>query len=138
MKKYCEKEEKLLLRSNFSSFPQYFQYTSKFKSPITCTSVKCGCLNYLFLNSATLLCRDTDILKYFRESRGIRENESRLYSINYYLLLLPRRFASRKLTKVCGLRECWQIRVRLVAAVLLHEAMVEERLCRNAFSNTLK
>ena len=26
-KKYCGKEEKLLLRSNFSSFPQYFQYT---------------------------------------------------------------------------------------------------------------
>ena len=25
-KKYCGKEEKLLLRSNFSSFPQYFQY----------------------------------------------------------------------------------------------------------------
>ena len=27
-KKYCGKEEKLLLRSNFSSFPQYFQYIS--------------------------------------------------------------------------------------------------------------
>ena len=26
--KYCGKEEKLLLRSNFSSFPQYFQYIS--------------------------------------------------------------------------------------------------------------
>ena len=25
-KKYCGKEEKLLLRSNFSSFPQYFFY----------------------------------------------------------------------------------------------------------------
>ena len=34
-KKYCGKEEKLLLRSNFSSFPQYFQYISNFKSPIT-------------------------------------------------------------------------------------------------------
>ena len=33
-KKYCGKEEKLLLRSNFSSFPQYFQYISNFKSPI--------------------------------------------------------------------------------------------------------
>ena len=34
-KKYCAKEEKLLLRSNFSSFPQYFQYIPNFKSPIT-------------------------------------------------------------------------------------------------------
>ena len=33
-KKYCGKEEKLLLRSNFSSFPQYFHYISNFKSPI--------------------------------------------------------------------------------------------------------
>ena len=34
-KKYCGKEEKLLLRSNFSSFPQYFQYISDFNSSIT-------------------------------------------------------------------------------------------------------
>ena len=32
--KYCRKEEKLLLRSNFSSFPQYFQYISNFRSPL--------------------------------------------------------------------------------------------------------
>ena len=41
-KKYCGKEEKLLLRSNFSSFPQYFQYISNFRSPITHIFVKCG------------------------------------------------------------------------------------------------
>ena len=40
--KYCRKEEKLLLRSNFSPFPQYFQYISNFKSPITYQFVKCG------------------------------------------------------------------------------------------------
>ena len=40
--KYCRKEEKLLLRSNFSSFPQYFQYISNFKSPVTYQFVKCG------------------------------------------------------------------------------------------------
>ena len=34
-KTYFEKEEKLLLRSNFASFPHYFQYISNFKSPIT-------------------------------------------------------------------------------------------------------
>ena len=51
-KKYCGKEEKLLLRSNFSSFPQYFQYISNFKSPITYIFVKCGCSNYFFLSMA--------------------------------------------------------------------------------------
>ena len=33
-------------RSNFSSFPQYFQYISNFKSRITYTFVKCGCSIY--------------------------------------------------------------------------------------------
>ena len=50
-----------------------------FKSPITYTFVKCGCSNYLFLNSVNLICQGTDISKYFRESLGIRDNESRLY-----------------------------------------------------------
>ena len=67
-KKYCEKEENLLLRSHFSSFPQYLQYISKFKSPITYIFVKSDCANYFFLNSANLICRVTDISKYFRES----------------------------------------------------------------------
>ena len=31
------------------------------------------------LNSANLICRDTDISKYFRESLGLRDNESQLY-----------------------------------------------------------
>ena len=31
-----------------------------------------------FLNSANLICRGTDISKYFRQSLGIRDNESRL------------------------------------------------------------
>ena len=78
-KKYCGKEEKLLLWSNFSSFPQYFQYSSNFKSPVTYIFVKCGCLNYFFLNFATLICRGTDISKYFIESLGIGDNESLLY-----------------------------------------------------------
>ena len=32
-----------------------------------------------FHNSANLICRSTNISKYFRESLGIRDNESRLY-----------------------------------------------------------
>ena len=77
--KYCGKEEKLLLRSNFSSFPQYFQYISNFKSPITYIFVKCGCLNYFFHYSANLICWGTDISKYFRESLWIRDNEDQRY-----------------------------------------------------------
>ena len=78
-KNYCGKEEKLLLRSNFFSFPQYFQHISNFKSPITYPFDKCGCSIYVFLNSANLICRSTDISKYFREYLGILNNESRLY-----------------------------------------------------------
>ena len=52
---------------------------SNFKSPITYTFVKCGCSIYFFLKSANLICRSTDISKYFRESLGVRDNESQLY-----------------------------------------------------------
>ena len=50
-----------------------------FESSVTYTRVKCDCSNYVFLTSANLICRDTDISKYFRESLGIRDKESRLY-----------------------------------------------------------
>ena len=33
----------------------------------------------VFLTLSTLICRGTDISKYFSESLGIRDNESRLY-----------------------------------------------------------
>ena len=74
-----EKRKICSLRNNFSCFPQYFQYISKFKSPNAYIFVKCGCANYFFLNSAILIYRGTDISKYFRESLGIRDNESRLF-----------------------------------------------------------
>ena len=35
----------------------------------------------VFLTSATLVFRGTDISKCFRESLGIRDNENRLYSV---------------------------------------------------------
>ena len=55
-----------------------FLHISNFKSPATCTFVKSGCSIYFFLSSANLICQGTDISKYFRESLGIRDNESRL------------------------------------------------------------
>ena len=67
----------------FSSFPQYFQYISNFRSQITYTFVKCCWSIHFFLNSANLICRYTDILKYFRESLGIWDNQRRIQL--YYL-----------------------------------------------------
>ena len=41
--------------------------------------MKFGCLIGIFLSSAHLICRSTDISKYFRGSLRHRDNESRLY-----------------------------------------------------------
>ena len=41
--------------------------------------MKCGCLIYIFLNSANLICRGTVISMYFRDSLRLRDNESWLY-----------------------------------------------------------
>ena len=57
----------------------FFQYISNFGKQITCSFVKCGCSIYFILNSANLICQDTNIWKYFRESCRLRDNESRLY-----------------------------------------------------------
>ena len=62
-------------KSIFSSFPQYFQYPSNFRSQLTYSFVKCGRSIYFFLNSANMICRGPDISKYFRESRGLRDKE---------------------------------------------------------------
>ena len=57
-------------------------------------------VRFLFLlNSANLICRGTDISKYFRESLGIRDNESRLYwfaSFNQFRFLSVLQVCSTK------------------------------------------
>ena len=62
-----------------SLFPQYFSISLTSKESNYIYFAKCGCSNYFFLNSANLICRGTDISKYFKGSLGIRDNESRLY-----------------------------------------------------------
>ena len=79
-----------LLRSNFSSLPQYFQYISNFRSQITYLFVKCACSIYFFLNSANLICRVTDISNHFRESLGLRDGESRLAIPALFLSLITK------------------------------------------------
>ena len=41
-----------------------------------------GC-KIFFFNSGNLICRSTGISMYFRESLGVRDNESRLYLESY-------------------------------------------------------
>ena len=78
--KYCGQEEKLLLRSNFSSFPQLFQYTFNCMSQITYSFVNCGCLIYFFSVLQIWYVKVwMDILKYFRESLVLPDNKSQLY-----------------------------------------------------------
>ena len=58
-------------------------YISNVKSPITYIFVNIiyifVVVQIIFLSSANPICRGTDISKYFRETLGIRDNESRLY-----------------------------------------------------------
>ena len=82
--KQCRKKKKLLLRSNFSSFPHYFIYiflTSGVKLHIHLLNVVVQFI--ILLTFSTLICRGTDISKCFSESLGIRDNESRLYMCRY-------------------------------------------------------
>ena len=67
-------------RSNFSSFPHYFIYiflTSGVKLHIHLLNVVIQFI--VFLTLSTLICRGTDISKYYSVSLGVRDNESRLY-----------------------------------------------------------
>ena len=104
-------------RSNFSSFPQYFQYISNFRSQITYTFVKCGCSIYFFLNSTNLICRSTDISKYFRESLGIRHNESRLF------FLFVTNVVSLSVTLTKGLGRASSFTILLSASVFFLSAV---------------
>ena len=51
--------------------------------------MKFGCSIGIFLNSAHLICRTTDISKCFRGSFRLRDNESRLYlRFHFYLYIV--------------------------------------------------
>ena len=74
----------MLLWSNFSSLPQYFQNVSNLGVRLHIHSVKGGCSINCFPESANLICRSTDISNCFIESLGVRDNESRLYFVVTY------------------------------------------------------
>ena len=55
---------------------------------ITYSFVKCGCSIYFFLNSENLICRGTDISKYFRESLDFEITRVDCASTRLYFLPL--------------------------------------------------
>ena len=116
----------MLLRSNFSPFPQYFQHiflTKRVKLHVF--FVKFGCSNGIFLNSANLICRNTDISKCYRESLRLRDNESRLYILNEIWLT----------DSVCIIMPC-QVFVENKFSISdkdKHQSMFEYVLCINVF-----
>ena len=68
--------------SLFSTLFYMYFLTSRVKLHIHLLNVVVQFIVFLILS--TLICRGTDISKYFSESLGIRDNESRLY-LNYIL-----------------------------------------------------
>ena len=51
--------------------------------------MKFGCSIGIFLDSANLICRSTDIWKSFRGSLQLQDNESRLYSVIKWKIFFP-------------------------------------------------
>ena len=67
-------------RSNFSSFHNIFNISLTSRVQLhTIYLLNVAVRLIVFLTSATLICRGTDISKCFRVSLGIRDNENRLY-----------------------------------------------------------
>ena len=75
------KREEIAPNEQFLLFSTLFYriYISNFRSQITYSFVQCVVQFIVFLTLSTLICRGTDISKYFSEPLGIRDNESRLY-----------------------------------------------------------
>ena len=54
----------------------FYKYISNFRSQITIHLLNVVVQFIVFLTISTLICRGTDISKYFSESLGIQDNES--------------------------------------------------------------
>ena len=77
------KREEIASKEQFRLFSTIFSVYLKLQESNYISFVKCGCSVYFFINSANLICRGTNISKYFRESLGLRDNKSRLYIKQY-------------------------------------------------------
>ena len=63
----------------------FYIYISNFRSQITYSFVKCGCSIYCFPHSLNSDMSRYGYPKYFSESLGLRDNESRLYFVLFRL-----------------------------------------------------
>ena len=68
-----------VLTEIYQQATKYFQYISNLRVKYIVSMLKVVVRLIVFLSSANLICRGTDILKCFIESLGHRDNESRLY-----------------------------------------------------------
>ena len=84
--KYCDKRRNCSLGSISPLFRNISipTYISNFKES-NYIFVKFGCAICIFLSSANLICRSTDISKCFRGSLRLRDNGNGLYSLIKYL-----------------------------------------------------
>ena len=76
-------QEQFLL---FSTLFIYLFLTSGVKLHIHLLNVAVQLI--VFLTLSTLICRGTDISKYFSESLGLRDNESRLYMALFAIFIV--------------------------------------------------
>ena len=77
------------LRFVIMALPGLFSYLFFFRSQITHSFVKCVCSISCFPHS--LICRGTDISKYFSESLGVRDNESHRITLLYLFVFNEQR-----------------------------------------------
>ena len=91
-------------QEQFLPFSTIFStYVSNYWSLITCSFVKFGCSTSIFLISAHLICRSTDISQCFRGSLRLRDNESRLY-MQYTLFSISTHFNTSHVLCIKGIK----------------------------------
>ena len=84
--KFCGKEEKLLLGAISPLFHNNFNITLTSGVKLHFHFCEIWLLGLFFLISAHLICRGTDISKYFSESLGLWDNESWLYGVCFAIV----------------------------------------------------
>ena len=88
--------------------------------------MKGGCNIHFILNSANVTCRSTDISKYFRESLGLRDNESRLYILDnvglalLYVLYISVPVNSNYFYLKLKIQDLWSFRLNLESTVYVN------------------
>ena len=86
--------------------------------------MKFGCSFGIYLNSANLICRSTDISGCFRGSLRLRDNESRLYLINR-----PKNLKHEKLMELISRQSADKFKILIFTVNLIKEKDIITILC---------